>query len=54
MKVPSITALANYSSWAGMPEEKYLGQKAVWTDRLLEGALHILPSIDRIELGVRH
>ena len=45
-----ITALANYSSWAGMPEEKYLGQKAVWTDRLLEGALDILPSIDRIEL----
>ncbi len=45
-----ITALANYAAWAGMAEEKYLGQKAVWADRLLEGALRILPSIDRMDL----
>ena len=45
-----LALLRKLLSWAGMPEEKYLGQKAVWTDRLLEGALHILPSIDRIEL----
>ena len=45
-----ITALANYQGWAGMAEEKYLGQKAVWADRLLDGALQILPPIDPMDL----
>ena len=45
-----ITALANYEGWNGMTEDKYLGQKAVWSDRLTEGALKILPSINRIDL----
>ena len=45
-----ITALANYHGWAAMSEEKYLGQKAVWSDRLLDGALKILPSVSRIDL----
>jgi len=45
-----ITALANYDAWTTMPEEKYLGQKAVWCDRLVSGALQILPEVNRLEL----
>jgi phytoene dehydrogenase-like protein len=45
-----ITALANYGGWTGMNEDKYLGQKAVWSERLTDGALKILPPINRIDL----
>ena len=45
-----ITALANYDGWTGMTEDKYLGQKAVWSERLTDGALKILPPINRIDL----
>ncbi len=45
-----ITALANYDAWTGMTEEKYLGQKAVWSDKLVSGALEVLPLVPRVEL----
>ena len=45
-----ITALADYSGWADLEESKYLGQKAVWSERLLEGALKILPATNRVDL----
>ncbi len=45
-----ITALANFDGWTSMPEEKYLGQKAVWSDKLVSGALNILPKVDRLDL----
>lgn len=45
-----ITALANYDAWTSMSEEKYLGQKAVWSDKLVNGALKVLPEVERIDL----
>ena len=45
-----ITALANYDAWTSMPEEKYLGQKAVWSDKLVDGALEVLPEVRRLDL----
>ena len=45
-----ITALANYDQWTSMPEEEYLGQKAVWSDKLVDGALKVLPKVDRLQL----
>jgi phytoene dehydrogenase-like protein len=41
-----VTCLANYESWAGLPEEAYKEAKARWFGRIQESAMRFLPALD--------
>jgi phytoene dehydrogenase-like protein len=41
-----VTCLANYESWAGLPEERYRIDKARWFGEILESAIRFLPALD--------
>lgn len=39
-----ITALANPDYWMNLPDEEYYKQKEVWTEKMVESALHHIPN----------
>jgi phytoene dehydrogenase-like protein len=41
-----VTCLANYESWAGLPEETYKADKARWFSAIQESAKRFLPRLD--------
>jgi phytoene dehydrogenase-like protein len=41
-----VTCLANYESWAGLPEERYRADKARWFDAVQESARRFLPPLE--------
>jgi phytoene dehydrogenase-like protein len=41
-----VTCLANYESWAGLPEERYRADKARWFGEIQESAKRFLPALD--------
>lgn len=40
-----VTCLANYDFWAGLPEERYLADKARWFGGIQDSAMRFLPSL---------
>jgi phytoene dehydrogenase-like protein len=40
-----VTCLANYESWAGLPEEKYRADKERWFGEIQESAMRFLPAL---------
>ena len=41
-----VTCLANYESWAGLPEERYRADKARWFAEIERSARRFLPALD--------
>jgi phytoene dehydrogenase-like protein len=41
-----VTCLANYESWAGLPEDRYRGDKSRWFDAVQASATRFLPPLE--------